>query len=290
MRNSNGVSGKYLPSPELKGQPPGLIWKILGRAALVLVSLLGLAGLISAFEASRMAMLPVTPLEPLAQTRDVLAEGGQAPPVRDGTRVRVEGFLRAEPPLAGRAQTYALQKLQVTHLEHRVLGGRTSRTRYTDAVEQETPRLWLYPDDVELPMERPRVEVRLPRLWDGEQLLISPILGQVTDAGTIPNNVFAELTFKNEKVQPQPGQDWELWSIRQNTRVTAVAKARLDTGRVLLDIERGVDCALSPDPWEKMRSAARRNALGQLALGLVCLLPLAWKGWKWIRRRRPASI
>jgi len=287
MQNSNFGA----PRPSRLAGPS---WRIAGRLLLVLVSVLGFGALLAAADGMRMASLPVTPLEPLAQTRDLLADGQQEPPVSDGARVRVEGFLRGEPPTRGRFRNYALQKLSITHLEHRVAGSRYSRTRYTDATEQQTPRLWLYVDQLELGVPQPRVEVRLPRLWDGEQLLMPSIRGTVGDAGTIPNNVFEDLTYQNENLghqhgAVQPGQDWELWTVPNNTRVTVVATARRDNGRTVLEIERGLGCALSPDPWQQMTADARSKALGQLTLAVICLSPLAWKGWKWARRRRLAA-
>lgn len=278
------------PTPR-PGRALGLFWKVIGRVVLVLVSLFGLGGLFGAAQAVRMARLPVTPLAPLTRTVDLSLSTHQVqpPPIQDETVVRVEGFLRAEPPLGNNAGEYALQKLHVTHIERRLVGGRYSSTRTTDALSQETPRLWLYEDDVEAPAARPGVEVKLPELWDGEQLLITPVVGEVGEAGTIPNNVFAQLTHKNQRVSPQPGQEWELWTIRQNSRVTVVATARLDTGRVLLELERGTGCALSPDPWDKMTGGARKAALGQLVIGAICLSPLAWKMMKWARRKRRAA-
>ena len=270
---------------------PSLFWKIVGRVAFWGASLFGLCALIGTLEGSRLALLPVTPLEPLAQPIDLAAAmtSVREPPVRDGSRVRVEGFLRSDPPRIGQhGKRYALQKLRVTHIERRLVGGHSSSTRRTDLVSQSgggESRLWLYVDEPEVSTER--VEVRLPRLWDGEQLQITPIRGTVGDAGTIPNNVFAELAL--DRVQPEPGQEWELWSIQHNARVTAVATAKLEMGRVVLEVERGTGFALSPEPWAQITKGARQVALGQLALGVICLSPLAWKIGKRARRKRRST-
>lgn len=302
MRNSDGTGGKYLrsvpvdasmhASSEARRSPAmSLLWRVVGRLALWIVSLLGACGLWSAWVEASLASLPVTPLEPLAQQAGLAwALSGEAkppePPLRDGSRVRVEGFLRGEPPLLGSGgHRFALQKLSVTLLERRLTGGRYSSTRRTIAVQTQTPRLWLYASQA----GSQRVEVRLPRLWSPDQILLSPIQGRVTDAGTIPNSIFEHLSPAITAPAPEPGQEWELWTIPQSTRVTVAATARLDLGRVLLDIEPGSGSVLSPDPWDEITRGARKAALEQLALGLICLSPLAWKTRKYLSRRRRAA-
>ena len=253
----------------------------LGVAAL---TFLGLGGIGGALEGWRAANERERPLAPLCATIDISTSYQDGPPyaAEDGALVHVEGFLRAAPALGTRGaigvKSYALQQLRVEQ-------GRASRLFRVP----NPPRLWLYVDPESEPGASGRVEVRLLPFWTGDEISAGAERGEVGVAGTIPNNVAVALSPEIEAPLPEAGQHWTLWSIAQGERVVVVARARHESGRIVLSSERGQACIVSQQPWPRLMSNANIWATGQFLLGALCLAPLCWKSWKWARRKSPAS-
>ena len=240
---------------------------LLKNVLLALSLFFGAASLWAAVANGGLAKAPLTPLSEVAS--------------RAGTgNIRVEGAIYGEPPLTSRdGQSLALQKVAIEYLEQRLITGRYSSTRKHLYSKIASSRLWLGEG-------ANRIEVKLPRLWDGDALGLESQTADVGLDGAIPPRIAAMMSPAfNDLPTLKPGYTFLLWSLKQGQTVTVWSEVETQDGRPVLQLKPS-DGLISARPFGEMARLSTRSNRGQIVIALLLLgVPFLVLRNRWKARR-----